>query len=166
MHKAPLWLMKATLPGRAMAPARLALIPVSGDITPREFGPMIRNPPRRGHDLLLETESLSPALSEAGGENDGTLDPNGGALGNGAGDCRSGTCYDSQLDMLRNSRDARVCLDSQNCCGFGIYGRNGAAEWARDQIPQHRAAFAPGCFICPDDRYRLWSEKHREGMVR
>ena len=36
---APLWLRKATLPGRAIAWAKVALKPLSGLITPRQFGP-------------------------------------------------------------------------------------------------------------------------------
>ena len=47
MHSAPLWLMNPTLPGRAIALANVALRPVSGLITPRQFGPITRMGPRR-----------------------------------------------------------------------------------------------------------------------
>ena len=47
VHSAPLWLMKPTLPGRAIALANVAFSPVSGLITPRQFGPMTRIRPRR-----------------------------------------------------------------------------------------------------------------------
>ena len=42
MHSAPLWLMKPTEPGRAMVVAKVAFMPDSGLITPRQFGPMMR----------------------------------------------------------------------------------------------------------------------------
>ena len=46
VHSAPLWLMKATFPGRAMPEAKVALRPVRGLITPRQLGPTRRMPPR------------------------------------------------------------------------------------------------------------------------
>jgi hypothetical protein len=46
VQRAPLWLMNATLPGRAIAPAKVALSPDSGLITPRQFGPITRILPR------------------------------------------------------------------------------------------------------------------------
>jgi hypothetical protein len=46
VQSAPLWLMKATFPGRAMEAAKVALKPSAGDITPRQLGPMMRMPPR------------------------------------------------------------------------------------------------------------------------
>ena len=42
VHSAPLWLMNATLPGRAMSAANVAFSPFKGFITPRQFGPMMR----------------------------------------------------------------------------------------------------------------------------
>ena len=44
MHSAPLWLMKPTEPGRAMVVAKVAFMPESGLMTPRQFGPMTRMP--------------------------------------------------------------------------------------------------------------------------
>ena len=57
MQRAPLWLRKPTLPGRAIAPAKVALRPVSGFITPRQFGPMIRMPPRRACSMIRRSSS-------------------------------------------------------------------------------------------------------------
>src|ERR671911_350097 len=42
---APLWLRNPTFPGRAMPEAKVALRPVSGFITPRQLGPMMRMRP-------------------------------------------------------------------------------------------------------------------------
>ena len=47
VQSAPLWLRKPTLPGRAMVVANVAFRPVNGHMTPRQFGPMTRMPPRR-----------------------------------------------------------------------------------------------------------------------
>src|SRR5260221_13259501 len=47
VHRAPLWLMKATFPSFAIFLANVAFRPIEGIITPRQFGPMIRISPRR-----------------------------------------------------------------------------------------------------------------------
>ena len=47
VQSAPLWLIKPTLPRRAMVVANVAFRPEVGLITPRQFGPMIRMFPRR-----------------------------------------------------------------------------------------------------------------------
>ena len=44
VQSAPLWLMKATFPGRAMVEAKVAFSPVIGFITPRQLGPITRRP--------------------------------------------------------------------------------------------------------------------------
>ena len=46
VHSAPLWLMNATLPGRATRCAKVAFSPRTGFITPRQFGPISRILPR------------------------------------------------------------------------------------------------------------------------
>src|SRR5471030_3193589 len=40
--RAPLWLTKATLPVRAMAPAKVAFRPLGGHMTPKQLGPTMR----------------------------------------------------------------------------------------------------------------------------
>ncbi len=44
VQSAPLWLRKATLPGRAMPAAKVAFSFAVGAMTPRQFGPMMRIP--------------------------------------------------------------------------------------------------------------------------
>ena len=46
VHKAPLWLINPTLPGRAIDEAKVAFRPETGLITPRQLGPMMRIFPR------------------------------------------------------------------------------------------------------------------------
>ena len=47
VHKAPDWLIKPTLPGRAMPGGKGGVQAANGFITPRQLGPMMRIPPRR-----------------------------------------------------------------------------------------------------------------------
>jgi hypothetical protein len=54
---APLWLRNPTLPGRAIAPAKVALRPVVGFMTPRQLGPMIRIRPRRASSRTCVSSS-------------------------------------------------------------------------------------------------------------
>jgi hypothetical protein len=46
VHSAPLWLRKAMEPGRAEVAANVAFKPTKGDISPKQFGPIIRMEPR------------------------------------------------------------------------------------------------------------------------
>ena len=57
VKSAPLWLRKPTLPGRAIAPAKVALKPEFGLITPKEFGPIIRIRPRRASSSTRSSSS-------------------------------------------------------------------------------------------------------------
>ena len=67
VSSAPLWLMKPTLPGRAMALAKVAFRCVAGRITPRQFGPIRRILPRalsaicRSSSTPAAPASLNPA---------------------------------------------------------------------------------------------------------
>ena len=65
-----------------MPAAKVALRPVSGLITPRQFGPMTRMPPRRavGEDLALQLRALRADLLEAGRDDDRAADAGLGAL--------------------------------------------------------------------------------------
>ena len=72
---APDWLSRATLPGRAMSAAKLALRLLGGWMTPRQFGPMMRILPRASvADLPLQLAALGAQLGEAGRDDDGGRD--------------------------------------------------------------------------------------------
>src|SRR4028119_2141218 len=58
VSRAPLWLRSPTLPGLAMAPAKVALRPVTGFITPRQLGPMILIRPRRASARTRSSSSI------------------------------------------------------------------------------------------------------------
>ena len=60
VSSAPLWLRKATVPGRAMPAAKVALRPVRGLMTPRQFGPTTRMRPRRASASTCRS-SAAPA---------------------------------------------------------------------------------------------------------
>ena len=53
---------EADVPGRAMSAANVAFRPISGFITPRQFGPIIRIRPRRAcsRDPVLELAPSAP----------------------------------------------------------------------------------------------------------
>ncbi len=63
MRSAPLWLMNATLPGRAIEAANVALRPVSGFITPRQLGPMMRMRALRAISSTRRSSSSPPGPS-------------------------------------------------------------------------------------------------------
>ena len=58
MHSAPLWLMKPTdFRGARWPVAKVAFRPVSGLITPRQLGPMMRMLPRRASAIIWRSSS-------------------------------------------------------------------------------------------------------------
>src|ERR1022692_4969738 len=115
VQSAPLWLMKPTLPGRAMAEAKVALSPVRGLITPRQLGPMMRMLPRRASNRVWRSSS-SPAgtdLLEARRNTDAGLDAFLRALVDNTGH-GGRRCHDhGQIHLLGYLRDMLVGLDAK-----------------------------------------------------
>src|ERR687897_63354 len=62
VQRAPLWLRKPMLPGRAMAPAKVAFRPVAGFIRPGAVGeePPAPPPPRLLQDAAFQLEAPGP----------------------------------------------------------------------------------------------------------
>ena len=60
MQRAPLWLMKPMLPGRASGFAKVAFKPMCGNITPTQFGPMMRIGPRASAICFSSSRPRSP----------------------------------------------------------------------------------------------------------
>ena len=61
VQSAPLWLMKPTVPGRAMPAANVALSLVPGTMTPRQFGPTMRICPFRASSRTCRSNSTPAA---------------------------------------------------------------------------------------------------------
>ncbi len=61
MQIAPDWLRKPTWPGRAMVPAKVALRPVRGFISPRQLGPTSRMPERRRPSRMRASRAMPAA---------------------------------------------------------------------------------------------------------
>ena len=109
MQRAPLWLMKATLPGRAIVAANVAFSPVTGLITPRQLGPMIRIfPGRASSRFAFEFAPARPGLLEACGDDDGAATPASthsrmmsGTVGAGVTMTARSTCSGTRLPMDR-----------------------------------------------------------------
>jgi hypothetical protein len=102
VQSAPLWLMKPTLPGRAMAPAKVAFSPRRGFIRPRQFGP---NQPhvaasRLCKDLPLQLGAGRTSLFGSRRDDDGPLDAHVGALTDDARDHRRRRDDDSEIRGL------------------------------------------------------------------
>ena len=57
VRSAPLWLTKPTVPGAEIPAANVALRPVGGRITPRQFGPTIRIPLARAVSRICRSSS-------------------------------------------------------------------------------------------------------------
>ena len=57
VSSAPLWLTKPTLPGAEIPAAKVALSPVGGRMTPRQFGPTIRIPLARAVARIWRSSS-------------------------------------------------------------------------------------------------------------
>src|SRR5262245_23544781 len=60
-QNAPLWLKKATFPGLGINGAKVAFRPLTGLITPRQFGPMMRRLPRRASARIWRSRSRPTA---------------------------------------------------------------------------------------------------------
>src|ERR1039458_8112591 len=110
VQSAPLWLMKPTDPGRATVVAKVAFIPESGLITPRQFGPMIR--------ILAFCASTSSCralrsyLLEAGRDHDGALHAVLAAFPDEPGNGGRRRDDHRQFHLFRNIGNRRVCFDA------------------------------------------------------
>ena len=165
VHRAPLWLMKPTLPGRAMPAAKVALRPVSGLITPRQLGPMMRMLPRRASiRLAFQFQSGRADLLEAGRNDDGALDAFLGAFADDAGHAGGRRDDDGQVHLLGYVGDVLIGLDAEHAGPLGVDRENGAAEGAADQVPQNGAADAAGGLGGTDDGDGLGREEHIEWL--
>ena len=109
VQSAPLWLMKPTLPGRAMAAAKVAFSPCSGLITPRQLGPTMRMSAaaRLGQDLAFQFAPGGADLLEAGRNHDGGLHAVLGAIVDDAGTLAAGVTITARST---GSGTSEICL--------------------------------------------------------
>jgi hypothetical protein len=70
VHRAPLWLIKPTFPRFAISAANVAFNPLSGLMTPRQFGPMMRILAGRACSRMWASSwaPSAPISFETGGE--------------------------------------------------------------------------------------------------
>ena len=115
VHSAPLWLMKATLPGRATLRAKVAFSPRIGFITPRQFGPMSRILPRMiSRDLPLQFLAVLAKLFEAGRDDDRRRNAHLHRLRDQVRHRVGGSGDHDQLDFVRQVLNAGIGLDAEN----------------------------------------------------
>ena len=146
VHSAPLWLMKATLPGRAIELAKVAFSPDTGFITPRQLGPIRRIRP--WIVCMISASSwlpCSPVSLKPGGDercpparpvSTHSRQQRRYALGRSA--------QDHQVGNLRQLLQTGIGANPQNMGALGIHRVDDAAERAADQVPQHGAAHRAG----------------------
>ena len=136
VQSAPHWLMKPTLPGLAMVAAKVALTPMFGIITPRQFGPTMRMLPRArlGENLPFELHACRPGFLEAGGNDDGAADAGLDAILDDAGDGLGRRANHREVHLFRNGADVRICLDAQDGGALGIDRINDAVKPAAAKI--------------------------------
>ena len=166
VQSAPLWLMKPTLPGRAIVLAKVAFNPLCGTITPRQFGPTIRILPLRASSMTCCSNStpaapvsLNPAeIMTAPGTPASThslISP--GTDGRRRGDHR-------QIHLLRNGADARVGLDAQHARTFRVDRVNRAFKSASSHVLKNRPADTAFVLGGADDRHHFRRENRIQRM--
>ena len=144
VHRAPDWLMKATLPRRAMPAAKVALTPLMGFITPRQFGPDEAHvaAPGMGQHLALEFHSRRAGFLEAGRDDHRAGNPEVGRFADDARDNRRGRGDHDQVGLLRQGAELGIGLDAQHAGPRGVDRVDRPAEGRVHQVPQHGAADA------------------------
>ena len=159
MHNAPLWLMKATLPGRAMLWANVAFRPVIGFITPRQFGPITPHlSANEVGNLTLQILAVLAKFLEARRDDNGSGDAQAHRLANDIGNGIRRGADDYEVNLVREISEFRVCLDAENIRPLGIDGEHRTAERMAQQVPQDRASYAARALGGADNRYALGRE--------
>ena len=145
VHSAPLWLMKATLPGFAIELAKVAFNPDTGFITPRQFGPSRRIRPWIVCKISASSSAAVLArLLEARRENDARGHAHLHALRQQRRHALGRSAQDHQVGNLGQLLQAGVGAKPQNMGALGIHRVDDAAERVADQVPQHGAAHRAG----------------------
>ena len=165
MSSAPDWLTKPTRPGFAM-PGRERRVHAGsiGFMTPRQFGPTTRIPYRRAASstCALERRALGADLLEPGADDDHALD----ARPRRSPSTSSGARLrrrddDREVDGLADRRDRRVGLDAEDRRPGRVDRVDGAAERARQEVPQDRPADAARLLGRADDGDRASGGRSR-----
>ena len=125
MQRAPLWLRKPTVPGRAISAAKVAFRPRHGVHHAQAVGPDQPHPPapRLLQHLPLELGPLRADLLEPGRDDDRPLHPGLDALADHAGHGRRRGHDDRQVDRLGHRRDLGYALIPSTLGRFGLTGK-------------------------------------------
>ena len=147
-----------------MPAAKVALRPLVGLMTPRQFGPTMRMPPRRA-SANTRASSSAPA---------GPVSRKPAEMISAAGNARVGALPDDlrhrrgrrhddrQIDRPGNVADGRVGLEAEHGVAPWVDGMDGTAERRGDEIGQHRPPDAPGRLGRADDGDRARLEERIE----
>ena len=154
--------MKATVPGRAIAPASVAFSPVYGLMTPRQFGPMRRIVPPLPQHVALERRSRFAHFPETGGDDHGALHAGAGAFADNVRHGGGRSRHQREIDFLRDIGDAGIGFDAEHARALGVHGEHGAAEGATGEIRDQRTANAARRLRRSDDGHIAWLEENVE----
>ena len=144
VSSAPLWLRNATLPGRAMSCAKVALNPAVRIHDAEAIG--AEQPRRSAPQLLLnfefERRAFRPSFLEARGDHDCCANPCIHALANNTGHGLRG-CHDhGEVNFFRNVTDLGVSAKPEYIRVVRIDGINASVKSGNPQPLQHDAAHA------------------------
>ena len=153
VHRAPLWLMKPTLPGRAIADGEGGVDArdrahdaeaVGADDAHRPAARFLEN-------LPLQLGAGLAGLLETGRDDDRAFHAGVDALADDAGHGRRRRDDDGEIDGVGHRRDRRVRLDAEHARALRVDRKDRAAERVADQIPENRPADAARLLGRADD---------------
>src|SRR5581483_4941340 len=166
LHNAPLWLMNATLPGRASGLANVAFNPRCGRMMPMQFGPITRSFPLRAAARTW-CSSATPSGPTSLKPADRMMEPGTPAFTHSStipGTVLAGVAMMARSTCLRIA-PMLIRRQTQHGRALGIHREKLAAITPGAQILQDRPAHAPGRFRRADDR-DVARRKNRVQRVR
>ncbi len=137
VHNAPLWLMKATLPGPRHSDGKGGIEAGQRTHNAQAIGTDYteRAAPGIRQNLLFELQAGRTGFLESRGQDYGALDTGVGAFSYKSGYRIRLRGNDGQIYILGDRGYIRVCLDAEHARKLRIYREYGPSEWIADQIP-------------------------------
>ena len=166
VQRAPLWLMKPTLPGRAMLVANVAFRPIGGhhDAEAIRADDAHAAAARFGEDFLLEGHAFGAGFLEAGGDDDRARDAGFDAILDDARNAFRRRANHGQVHFFRHGRNAGEGFHAEHRAAFGIDRVDDPLESAAAQVLEDRPADAADVLGGADDGDDFGSKNGIQGM--
>ncbi len=131
----------------------MALRPLTGFITPRQFGPDQAHAAvaKLLQNLRLEVLAAFAMLFKSGRNDDGTAHPGGDALADHVRDAFGGSDDDGEVDGLGNLFDIAICLNSEHARALVAHRINSSTKRTTEQAPKNGTSHTVGTFAGTDD---------------